>query len=184
MSIQSRVMPQSTMAALDHEDMESSSHEDMDSSTMQVDRIMFTSLCAAFSNWSPIVSPVVRRHSNRWRLALFVIIVIMTFSASFAHLRSILWGQHEERSAMRSLRVSLQTTQLQASKEESPPRVLLMATVTSWTLWGVLLATRSDKRRMLEERAILAGVLFLVACMLTHWTRIRYGEMVAQDVKE
>lgn len=63
------------------------------------DGFMFTSLCAAFSNLNPIVPPVVRRHSNRWRMIVSIIISLSIFSASLAHLRSI-FNHNGRRSVM------------------------------------------------------------------------------------
>lgn len=177
---------------------------DMYSNNMQVDSIMFTSLCAAFSDWAPIVPPVVRRHSSRWRLLLSVVIVIMTFSASFAHLRYMMHRGTERRVEenhikMRSLRIfrtvessseldpQLRTTTATDKDETLSPRVLLWTTVALWTFWGILVATHPaySKRRIVvdgSERSILTCVIFVMACIVTNWTRIRYyGEV--DDVK-
>ena len=184
-------------------DSEDDSH-DIYSNNMQLDFIMFTSLCAAFSNWAPIVTPVVRRHSSRWRLLLSVVIVIMTFSASFAHLRHMMHKGTDRRVEenhikMRSLRLfrSVETSSQLDPQLQTPtttdkdatvnPRVLLGATIALWMFWGILVATHPaySKRRIVvdgSERAILTCVVFVIACILTNWTRIRYyGEV--DDVK-
>lgn len=64
-----------------------------------VDQVMVASLCAAFSDWAPIVHlpPAIQRHSSRWRLFLLIVIVLMTFSASFAHLRYMMMLHGKER---------------------------------------------------------------------------------------
>lgn len=177
------------------------------------DGIMFTSLCAAFSNLDPIVPPVVRRHSSRWRVVLSVVIGIMTFSASFAHLRFLMQHGNDRRveerhhpSSLRSLRLfrgnpvvvvphSQEQLRTSTEKEEEPtnPRVLLGATITFWTIWGILVTTHPFVKRRTDddavsdgsetERAILTCVIFIFACLLTHWTRIRYGEAAAEAVK-
>jgi len=168
-------------------------------SNTRADRVMFTSLCAAFSNLAPIVPPVVRRHSSRWRIFLSIVIGIMTFSASFAHLRFLMKNggdrRVEERNhSLRSLRFfggnPIQPpAQLEKGDVSTNPRVLLGATITTWTLWGVLVATHPVVKRWTvavgdgSERAILTCVLFIIACILTHWTRIRYGEAATEAVK-
>ena len=169
-------------------------------SSVQVDRIMFTSLCAAFSNLDPIVPPLVRRHSSRWRIFLTVLIGVMTFSASFAHLRYMMHHGTDRRVEQRdhTLRSLLfggnpvpAPSQLRAASTKadvpSNPRLLLGATIASWTIWGILVATPFiAKRRNVavgegSEKAILTCVVFIIACILTYWTRIRYyGEKAAE----
>ena len=166
--------------------------------------IMFTSLCAAFSNLDPIVPPLVRRHSSRWRALLSVVIGIMTFSASFAHLRYMMHRGSDRRVEERrnhSIRALFggnpvqPPTELHTSTMKNPvptnPRILLGATIACWTAWGVLVATHpsvNKQRRTVSVgdgsgRAILTCIVFIIACMLTYWTRIRYGETVAETVK-
>jgi hypothetical protein len=66
---------------------------------------------------------------------------------------------------------------------------LVGATVISWMVWGILLATHPAyfKRRIVlldgSERAILTYVVFVIACILTNWTRIRYFYGDANDAK-
>jgi hypothetical protein len=183
-------------------------NNDSYSNNMQVDSIMFTSLCAAFSNWAPIVPPVVRRHSSRWRFLLSVVIVIMTFSASFAHLRHMIHKGTDRRVEenaikIRSLRLFRSTDQLDHHNQlpTAPttttdkdatllsPRVLVGATMISWMAWGIMVATHPAyfKRRIVlldgSGRAILTCVVFVIACILTNWTRIRYFNGDANDVK-
>ncbi len=165
---------------------------------------MFTSLCAVFSNG---LNPVVpQRHSSRWRIGISIVIGIMTFTASFAHLRSMMHNNVRDRRAQeRHVMKSLQSlrffggnpvqapTQLQTTteKEDVPtnPRVLLGMTVTCWSFWLLLVATHPYvKRRMVvvgegSERSIATCIVFILACILTHWTRIRYGEADMDTVK-
>lgn len=170
---------------------------------------MFTSLCAVFSNGlNPIVPPVVSRHSSRWRIGISVVIGIMTFTASFAHLRSMMHSNVRDRRAqerrhvvksLQSLRffggnpvqppAQLQTTSEKEEDVPTNPRVLLGMTVTCWSFWLLLVATHPYvKRRMVvvgegSERSIATCIVFILACILTHWTRIRYGELAMDTVK-
>lgn len=179
--------------------------DEMSSQEIQTRDTMFTSLCAVFSNGlNPIVPPLVRRHSSRWRIGLSVVIGIMTFTASFAHLRYMMHHGNDRRveerrqvlKSMRSLRFFggnpvQPPAQLQTSteKEDANPRVLLGMTVTCWSVWAVLVATHPYvKRRTVavgegSERSIATCIVFILACILTHWTRIRYGEAAIETDK-
>jgi hypothetical protein len=160
------------------------SNDSYSNNNMQVDSIMFTSLCAAFSNWAPIVPPIVRRHSRRWRFFLSVVIVIMTFSASFAHLRHMIHKGTDRRVEenvieIRSLRSSAvlpswiitscldhrpQQQTMNADATLLSPRVLVGATMIAWIVWGILVATHPVyfKRGVVlldgSERAMLTCV--------------------------
>lgn len=202
--------PETTISGVDYEIEERNGAR---SANYRADRVMVTSLCAAFSNVEPLLPPVVRHHSSRWRIVLSVVIGIMTFSASFAHLRYMMrhgtdrYRRVQERNPT-SMHQSLRfyfgggnkvqpTSQLRATTEKdgvptTSPRVLLGATITSWTLWGVMVVTHPFvKRRSFvsvgdgSEHAIITCIVFIIACILTHWTRIRYryGEAAPQAVK-
>lgn len=180
-------------------------NDEIDSHSSHRRDTMLTSLCEHFSNGvNPIVPPVVRRHSSRWRIGLSVVIGIMTFTASFAHLRYMMHHGNDRRAeerhvkSMRSLRFFggnpvQPPAQLQTSteKEDGPtnPRVLLGMTVACWSVWGVLVATHPYvKRRMVavgdgSERSIATCIIFILSCILTHWTRIRYAEAAIETVK-
>jgi hypothetical protein len=203
-------------ASFDQNDTENDSYTDNEernggqSTQIRGEEIMFTSLCAAFTNLDPIVPPAVRRHSSRWRMFLLIVIGIMTFSASFAHLRYLMnrgtdrrvEERNRRRHALRSLRFfarrnnpvqpppHLRTSTTEKETISTNPRVLLGATITSWTVWCILVATHPLLKRRTDvavgegcERAIITLLVFIISCLLTYWTRIRYTEIAAEALK-
>lgn len=141
---------------------------------------------AAFSNLDRIVPPAVRRYSSRWRVFLLIVIGIMTFSASFAHMRYLMHRgtdrRVEERNrwhALRSLRFfarrnnpvqpppQLRTPTTEKETISTNPRVLLGVTITSWIVSSILVATHISLKRRTDgaagegcERAIITCLVF------------------------